>query len=261
MSSRDLTDVRVHNLPRDVDEQELAGRVVIVIDVLRATTTICCALAAGAQVVVPFRTIEETLAAAERIGRRNVVLGGERGGKPIEGFDLGNSPREYTPETIRGRPVYITTTNGTQALYHARFAKRVVAGAIVNLSAVVSSVRDAPQVDILCAGTDSEWTGEDVLAAGGFVAGLRDYAKGRGELNENAVKAGNHWRLLQNGAAASGRTIAQSLSNWFSGCRGGQNLVEVGLQRDLSDCAQIDALDMVPELDVRSWRITASRDK
>src|SRR4051812_36485939 len=101
--------LNVYNLPSEVDERELAGCVVIVIDLLRATTTICCALAAGANEVIPFRTIEETLAAAEKGGRDRVVLGGERGGRRIEGFDLGNSPSEYTPEAVGGRAVYITT--------------------------------------------------------------------------------------------------------------------------------------------------------
>jgi 2-phosphosulfolactate phosphatase len=257
MSSRHLADVRVHSLPQDVDERELAERVVIVVDILRATTTICCALAAGAPEVVPFRTIAETLAAAEKAGRRNVVLGGERGGRPIEGFDLGNSPREYTAETVRGRPVYITTTNGTQALYHARLAKRVVVGAVVNLSAVVASVRDEPEVDILCAGTDGQWTGEDILAAGGIVRGLNEYAKGREKLNDRAVEAANHWRMLQNGAIASGTPMNEALSSWLRECRGGQNLIEVRLESDLADCAQIDRLSIVPELDVHGWRIVA----
>ncbi len=120
MSDRYLN---VYNLPSEVDERELEGGTVVVIDLLRATTTICWALALTSLEVVPFRTIEETLAAAAKAGRDQVVLGGERGGRRIDGFDLGNSPREYTRSVVGGRPVYLTTTNGTQALYHARFAQ------------------------------------------------------------------------------------------------------------------------------------------
>ena len=101
------------------------------------------------------------------------MLGGERRGKRIEGFDLGNSPAEYTPEAVGGRRVFITTTNGTRALHHARLARRVVVGAFVNLSAVVASVRDEPRVDILCAGTDGSETREDILAAGAIVEHAR----------------------------------------------------------------------------------------
>src|SRR6188768_1522893 len=98
--------IRVHNLPGDVDARELAGSTVIVIDLLRATTTICQALASGATEVVPFREIDEALAAAAKVGRDQVVLGGERGGLRIAGFDLGNSPKEYTPEAVGGRRVF-----------------------------------------------------------------------------------------------------------------------------------------------------------
>ncbi len=251
------TILNVHYLPKHVPADELAGSAVVVIDVLRATTTICCALAAGASEVVPFRTIEETLAAAEKAGRDRVVLGGERGGKPIEGFDLGNSPSEYTPKTVRGRPVFITTTNGTQALYHARLARRVLVGAIVNLSAVAASVKDESRVDILCAGTNGCVTGEDILAAGALVRLIRERAKGRGTMNENAATAANYWLIVEKAASISGRSMSEELAVMLCGSEGGRNLIDVGLQHDLTDCAQVDKLDIVPELDVRAWRITA----
>src|SRR4051794_30793820 len=111
--------INVYGLPCQVAAEELAGGAVAVIDLLRATTTICQALASGACEVVPFLEIDETFAAADRVGRESVLLGGERGGTRITGFDLGNSPAEYTPQVVRGRTVFITTTNGTRALYHA----------------------------------------------------------------------------------------------------------------------------------------------
>src|SRR5262245_49465763 len=104
--------INVHYLPSEVGERELEGSAVAVIDVLRATSTICQALASGAREVVPFVQISEALAAAEKVGRANVVLGGERKGLLIDGFDLGNSPAEYSASRVQGRPVYITTTNG-----------------------------------------------------------------------------------------------------------------------------------------------------
>src|SRR4051812_11326826 len=114
--------LNVYNLPQEADGRELSGSVVVVIDVLRATSTICQALASGAREVVPFVEIGDAIAAANRAGRKNVILGGERRGILIDGFDLGNSPSEYTPIVIQGRPVFITTTNGTRALQHARLA-------------------------------------------------------------------------------------------------------------------------------------------
>src|SRR5215218_3513126 len=112
--------LRVHKLPQAVDREELVGSTVVVVDLLRATSTICQALAAGATEVVPFLEVSQALEAAEKHGRRDIVLGGERGGKRIDGFDLGNSPAEYTPATVGGRRVFFTTTNGTRALDHAR---------------------------------------------------------------------------------------------------------------------------------------------
>src|SRR5262245_64673230 len=110
--------IHVYYFPNEVAERQLQGSAVAVIDVLRATSTICQALASGAREVVPFVEIDEARAAAERAGRANVVLGGERKGLPIDGFDLGNSPAEYSASRVGGRAVYITTTTGTRALQH-----------------------------------------------------------------------------------------------------------------------------------------------
>lgn len=252
--------LRVYKLPAEVGEMELAGTATVVIDLLRATTTIATALASGAREVVPFREIDETLAAATRLGRSNVVLGGERGGRPIAGFDLGNSPAEYTPEAIGGRPVYITTTNGTRALYHARRARRVIVGAIVNLSAVVASLREERSINILCAGTDGRETQEDLLAAGAMVHGLREQpGRGNHALNGEATLAERDWCDLVHKAKLGGRTLAGELAEALLVTPGGRNLAEVGLGSDLPLCAAIDRLGIAPELDVTNWRITVPR--
>ena len=109
------------------------------IDVLRASTTIVVALARGATAVLPRRSIEEALAAAA--DHPGAVLGGERGGLKIAGFDLGNSPPEYTADRVAGRPVVITTTNGTLALAACHAAAEVLVGAIVNRAAVAAMAR------------------------------------------------------------------------------------------------------------------------
>jgi 2-phosphosulfolactate phosphatase len=248
--------VNVHNLPQHVAEHDLAGAAAVVIDVLRATSTICQAVASGAREVVPFREIDETLAAAEKAGRDNVVLGGERGGTRIEGFDLGNSPAEFTRQAIGDRPVYLTTTNGTQALHHARFARRVLVGAIVNLSAIVGSIKNELRVDILCAGTGGEETLEDILAAGAIVDRLISSSNANWKLNDTAASAAREWRLLVGKAELAGRHISEQLAIKLRDTLGGRNLIEVGNDGDLPDCAAIDRLNIVPELDVTNWRIT-----
>jgi 2-phosphosulfolactate phosphatase len=239
-----MQELRVHNLPSQIAEAELSGRTVVVIDLLRATSTICQALAAGASEVVPFLEIDDALAAASK-DRANVVLGGERHGKRIDGFDLGNSPSEYTPESVGGKRVFLTTTNGTRSLHHARLAKRVVAGSFLNLSAVEASIRDEPRIDILCAGTDGFESREDILAAGAIVEQLVARDCDGWQLDEAAQAALAEWQRR-------GQDLAVELRS----TPGGANLLSIEMDHDLVDCARIDTLSIVPELDVSAWRIT-----
>jgi 2-phosphosulfolactate phosphatase len=249
--------LNVHAQPPDVAERDLAGSAVIVIDLLRASSTICQALAAGAKEIVPFLEPHEALAAAELAGRSSVVLGGERKGGKIPGFDVGNSPCEYSPEVVAGRRVFFTTTNGTRALHHARKARRVVVGCFLNLSAVIASVQDEPRVDILCAGTDGGETREDILAAGASVCRLVEGADRGFELNARAVEARDEWDKVVRRAASAGRPVVEQVATELQNTQGGRNLLGMGLNRDLVDCAQIDRLQIVPELDVQNGRITA----
>ena len=239
-----MQDVLVHRLPEEIAPAELAGSTVVVIDLLRASSTICQALSAGATEVVPFLEIEDALAAAER-DRKNVVLGGERGGKRIDGFDLGNSPSEYTQPSVGGRRVFLTTTNGTRALDHARQARRVVVGSFLNLSAVVASIRDEPRVDILCAGTNGRESREDILAAGAMVERLVTRDRSAWKLNDAAEAALAEWNKRGHDLAVELRSTP-----------GGRNLLAIGMDHDLVDCACVDALAIVPELDIPAWRIT-----
>src|SRR5687768_10758642 len=133
--------LNVHFLPDLTTPAELAGGVVVVIDVLRASTTITYALAAGAREVIPCLEIEEARAAAAKLPPGQAVLGGERHGLPIEGFDLGNSPRDYTPQRVGGKTVVFTTTNGTKAMMQCRQAAGVLIGSYVNFSALVQTLR------------------------------------------------------------------------------------------------------------------------
>jgi 2-phosphosulfolactate phosphatase len=250
-----LRTLNVHQLPQHVGEHELTGSTVVVIDLLRASTTICQALASGASEVVPFLEVEETLAAAAEFDRDQIVLGGERGGNRIDGFDLGNSPSEYTPDAVAGRSVFLTTTNGTRALQHARSARRVIVGAIVNLSAVATSLRGEGRIDILCAGTDGQATGEDILAAGALVHQLCERAGAEWQAGDNADAARQAWEKLIATAQETGRMPSEQLAIELRETQGGRNLLEIGHGADLVDCAQIDRFNMVPEFDVRIWRI------
>ncbi len=232
----DERDVQVHLLPQLVPAGALAGAVAVVIDVLRATTTIVHALAAGCRAVVPCAEIEEAQAAAGEMRVGRVLLGGERGGSPLPGFDLGNSPHEYTAGICRGNTLVLTTTNGTRALLRAAAADRVLVAAFVNYSAVCEQLRqDARPVHIVCAGTAGAVSLEDTLLAGAFVDCLCQVGEVR--LNDAARLAWdgfeNHRELLL-GALQLGA--------------GGANLQRLGYDEDIRAAAQVDRFALVPEL-------------
>jgi 2-phosphosulfolactate phosphatase len=236
MSMSEDRDVQVHLLPDLVCPGVLAGGVAVVIDVLRATTTIIHALAAGCTAVRPCAEVEEAreLAGSMRAGR--VLLGGERGGVAPPGFDLGNSPREYTAKICRGNTLVLTTTNGTRALLRAAQADRTLVAGFVNYSAVCEQLRqDARPVHILCAGTEGNVTLEDTLLAGAFVDFLCEGTEVR--LNDSARLA---WDCFEN----HGRILLGALEI----SRGGANLRQLGYDEDIRAAAQVDLFHLVPEL-------------
>lgn len=248
----------VHYLPQFVAESEMAGGAVVVIDLLRASTTICWALASGATEVCPYVEVGDVVREAElEPDRDDLVLGGERGGEIIPGFDLGNSPAEYTPAEVFGKRVLFTTTNGTRALEHARLAQRVLVGSIANLSAVAQSLLDEEHVHLLCAGTGGHVTREDQLAAGAIVHEvLRQDGPGRA-LSQSADAVLGEWRELLATARAAGRTADEQLAQDLRDTPGGKNLLAVGMADDLPRCAEIDALNILPVYDPKTRRITA----
>jgi 2-phosphosulfolactate phosphatase len=238
--------IDVFLLPALVEPVALTGKTVVVIDVLRATTTIVHALAAGAVEVAPFRDVEDARQLANELGGK-AVLGGERGGVPIPGFDLGNSPAEYTREKVGGKAVVFTTTNGTRALERCKLAKRVLIASFVNFSGVCREVAEEKEVAIVCAGTDGHVTREDTLLAGAIVMELhRDILS---QLNDQALLAADAWQTAVR--LMTDRPLGMMLRD----SRGGRNLIDTGQENDIDLAAQIDRFDIVPELDLDSWRI------
>ena len=250
-----MPELNVHFRPASVTAKELAGSVVVVIDLLRASSTICQALASGAECVMPFLEVDDARRAAKQYPRGSVVLGGERHGKIIEGFDLDNSPLEYTPATVAGKRVLFTTTNGTRALDHARLARRTLIGCALNRRAIAAAITEQPRVDILCAGTDGIVTAEDVLAAGAIVHALAEADRPLTmstviyyRFDAGAQTSIARWHDLLQDARTNGRTPAEQLASAMRDAPGGRNLLEIGHDADLPACAVLDALAVVPEL-------------
>lgn len=238
----------VHLLPGLVTPEELAGGTVVVADILRATTTITYALAAGATKIIPLLEIDRALEMKSQLGG-TAVLGGERGGKKIPGFDLGNSPGEYTRNSVGGKTLLFTTTNGTRAMEMCRLASRILLGCFVNFSAICREVAELERLDILCAGTDNQITREDVLFAGAVIDDLH----GRGGTvltNDQADIACDAWR-----AATHDFGGPKPLAEFLRASTGGRNLIDIGHERDIEIAAQIDKFDVVGELDLKAWEI------
>jgi len=232
--------VRVHFLPLLVAPKELSESTCVVIDVLRATTTIAQALASGARQIVPCLEVSDALRAAA--GIEGALLGGERGGLRIEGFQLGNSPGEYTPEAVSGKTIVFTTTNGTRAMLHCRQAKEVLLAAFVNLEAVNSLLDSCPTIDILCACTGGRITREDVLLAGALADEL---AEAKADLNDQAEIARDAWRQVA-GSERSRENLSIKVAAALRRTQGGRNLTRLGLERDIDLSSQVNSLNIVP---------------
>lgn len=245
--------VDVALLPSAIKADELAGQTVVVVDVLRATSTIINALHNGCEQVIPRPSIEGARECHASMPE-NSVMCGERNGKIVDGFHHGNSPLEYTSEAVAGKTIVLATTNGTVAMETCRAADRVLIGAMINVSAVAKQLVDAPRVTVVCSGTDRFITSEDVIFAGLLAERILELREAAGaeptKLTDPATIALHHWRTRKD-EIASGKDLA----DFFRNCRGGINLVRIGHDADVAFAAQIDVLDRVPELDLERWSI------
>jgi 2-phosphosulfolactate phosphatase len=249
--------LNVYALPKFVEPEELAGTATVVIDVLRASTTIIYALQSGARQVIPCLEIADALALAEQLAGEDVVLGGERAGVAIEGFPLGNSPEEFSPEEVGGKTVIITTTNGTRAMLHARRAEQVLVASFVNAAAIVARLLDCENVAILCAGTDGLISDDDVLLAGLLVDRLQRQAGMVYQQNAQAMTARETWlNAFALPQALGAEPLAPDrLAERLRNSLGAKNLLALGLDADIAAAARIDSMDVVPRLDPQTFRI------
>ncbi len=211
--------------------------VVVVIDVLRATSTIATALANGAEGVIPVREPDEAIATMKRIGRDRVLLCGERASRAISGFDLDNSPASYAPDAVRGKTLAFTTTNGTRALIDAaRDGAVIYCGALLNRRAVGRALEagDADDALLVCAGNEGSLSFEDLLCAGAIVAHV--YHEDRRVERSDAARAA----MTVYEANAKHLTTALALGTHARALR------DAGFAADVASCARLDVLDVVP---------------
>lgn len=235
--------------PAELTPAALEGRVVAVVDVLRATTTIAAALHAGARTVIPFVETEDAVRTARQYERGEVTLAGERHMVAIPGFALGNSPLEFTPATVGNRTVLLTTTNGTRAFAAVEDAKAVYAASYANFALTFELLRGAlahgTSAAIVCAASEGVMALEDAACAGRFVLGLRAALPDL-SVNDGAVLCA----LL---AARYGDDIAAG----FAASEHGNALQVAGFQADLDVCAMLDVYPVVAEYRERALRVAS----
>ena len=229
--------------PPTVTPALITGRVVAVIDVLRASTSIAIALGNGARNVVPLESADEAITRAKQFDRGEVRLAGERKMLIVPGFDLGNSPREFTREAVEGKTVLLTTTNGTAAMVGLQAARDVVVASYVNLEAVSVLMRTAARagtdLTLVCAGRDKLFSLEDAACAGRYV---RTIAKRLAKVE------------MGDGAFAStviDRKYGDRLDQLFADSEAGQALADAGFAADLETCAAVDSCPVIPILQDR----------
>ncbi len=212
----------------------------VAVDVLRATTTIATALAAGAEAVQAFSDLDQLVQVSEAWPAEKRIRIGERGGQTVAGFDLGNSPFDCTPERVQGCRIFMSTTNGTRALEKVAPAKTVLAAALVNRRAVVQFLlaRQPTQVWIVGSGWEGSYSLEDTVCAGAIAHSLllsTEMALADLAGNDETVAAIALYQQYQDDLVA----LMHEASH-------GKRLLKLDRHEDLKYCAQLDTLEVLP---------------
>jgi 2-phosphosulfolactate phosphatase len=225
--------------PQYVDDQTLRDRTVIVIDVLRASSSIITALSNGAREVIPAPTVEGAVKISGNLDPDVVLLAGERHAKLIPGFHLGNSPLEFTAERVKGKAIIFSSTNGAQALAKGRYARELAVCAFVNMQQVVSFLQAEPRpVVIIASGTNGSFSLEDTVCAGMLIHHLRGNGYADAEMSDGALAA-----MMLYG------TLGNDMLEVVKMGEHGRRLSELGFDDDLRYCAGIDTVPVLPLLE------------
>jgi 2-phosphosulfolactate phosphatase len=226
----------VYHTPELTPEDHLPD-CAVVIDVLRATTTIATALNSGAEAVAAFSDLNELMAESEQYLPEKRLRMGERGGKKVDGCDLGNSPLDCTPETVTGKRLFLSTTNGTRALQKVENAPVVITAALVNYGAAVDYIiQHQPEtVWLLGSGWEGGYSLEDTVCAGAMVKSLIS-PEGKYEIGNDEVIA----------AMALYSQWETKLLEMLRLSSHGQRLLRLNGDADLEYCAHINTLNILP---------------
>lgn len=223
---------------------EKVEQVVVVVDILRATSAICTAIAHKIDAIIPVETIEE----AKSYYQKNFIVAGERNGEKLDGFELGNSPFSYMDEKLKGKKIALTTTNGTQAIKKAYRAELVIIGSFLNLDALAKFLNNQNHdVLILCAGWKNKFNLEDTLFAGALADKLISDFNFFTTCDSTRCS-----RILYEKARENMYTFLEDSSHR-------ERLGKLHLEKDIEFCLQTNIYNAVPVLDKNGFIIDSEK--
>lgn len=230
-------EVDIQLVPSPPDPDTLLDRTVAVIDVLRATSVMVHALSQGALEVIPVATVEEAFQTAKGFPRGSLILGGERGSKKIPGFDLGNSPREYVAERVKGKKLILATTNGTKVFHVVSSGREILVGSFFNIEVTAKRcLKLKKDILIFPSGDEGNFSLEDTICGGMLIELIMEKGEKRIDLSDASRCA----QILY-------QKFKANILEAFSLSRHGKELINRGFVEDLAYCAQTDITDIVPE--------------
>jgi 2-phosphosulfolactate phosphatase len=208
--------------------------IVVVIDIFRATSSICYGIENGAVAIIPVSEVEECAAYREK--GTDSLLAAERNGEVVAGFDFGNSPFSYTVEKVSGKTVVLTTTNGTHALHLSRNAKKIVIGSFLNLTALCNWLKTQNEnILLVCAGWKNNFNLEDTLFAGAVVEQLKHSGF---TLDDPSIAANDLFQIGKD-----------DISKYLGTTSHGERLKKLGIEKDIAFCLQVDLTTAIPVLE------------
>ena len=224
-------------LPHSNNNWDWVDKKVVVLDVLRASCTSVTALGNRAIEVIPVVETAEAIELAKSLGYSECVVGGERKGLKIEGFELGNSPAEYSEAKVAGKKVILCTTNGTKAIKNFQGASEVLIGSFLNAQTIADYVKESVarmHLVLVCSGRDQHLCLED-LACAGLIVKLLEEAGVVIEWTDSAKMASYVWEKA-----------APDLAEFIRGTEHGRYLSEIGLAGDIPDCLALNRYPLLP---------------
>ncbi len=216
-------------------EEEVRNKTVVVIDVLRACSSMVTALINGAKGIIPVEDMAMASKIAANLDPKSVLLCGEKDGRKIDGYQLGNSPMEYSRGVVDGKTMIMNTTNGTKAVTRAGLARKIVIGCFLNAASVVEELRNSDgDIIIICAGWKSRFSLEDMLCAGLIIDRLSN-----GVFNDHATDGAKLAHVLY-------QKYANDIEGTVSQSTHANRLQDIAHPNDISYCSELDRISIVP---------------